>query len=128
MVNRSYSLGPDRAYGVLHGFAPSTFELTRLYCIIIIEWCFTPHLTVFQSYHGHGSHYSCLSWISPVLGWGSEVSCPRTFPQKTQRIQCDSNPGPLDFESKNLPLSHAGNTPPPHTHTHTHTPHPPKIA
>ena len=28
------------------------------------------------------SHYSGLSWVSPVLGWGSEVSCPRTLPQK----------------------------------------------
>ena len=25
--------------------------------------------TVFQSYHGDSSHYSCLSWFSPVLGW-----------------------------------------------------------
>ena len=31
--------------------------------------------TVFQSYHGNSSHYSCLPWVSPVLGWGSEVSC-----------------------------------------------------
>ena len=23
-----------------------------------------------------------LSWVSPVLGWGSEVSCPRTLPRK----------------------------------------------
>ena len=35
-----------------------------------------------QSYHGDSSHYSCLSWVSPVLGWGSEVSCPRTLPRK----------------------------------------------
>ena len=49
---------------------------------IIIEWCFTPLLTVFQSYHGDSSHYSCLFWVSLVLGWGSEVSCPRTLPRK----------------------------------------------
>ena len=24
----------------------------------------------------------CLSWISPVLGWGFELSCPRTHPRK----------------------------------------------
>ena len=30
----------------------------------------------------------------PVLGWVSEVSCPRTFPRKTQRIQCGSNTDP----------------------------------
>ena len=29
----------------------------------------------------------CLSWVSPVLGWDSEVSCPRTLPLNTQRIQ-----------------------------------------
>ena len=48
------------------------------------------------------------SWVSPVLGWGSEVSCPRTLPRKNQRIQCDSNQGPLDYKSNTLPLSHAG--------------------
>ena len=26
----------------------------------MIEWCFTPLLTVFQSYHGDSSHYSCF--------------------------------------------------------------------
>ena len=33
-------------------------ELGRL-----TEWCFTPLSTVFQSYHGDSSHYSCLSWV-----------------------------------------------------------------
>ena len=60
----------------------------------LIEWCFAPLSTIFQSYHGDSSHYSCLSWVSPVLGSGSEVSCPRTLSRKTQRIQCCSNPGP----------------------------------
>ena len=46
----------------------------------LTKWCFTPLSTVFQSYHGDSSHYSCLSWVSTVLGWGSEVSCPRTLP------------------------------------------------
>ena len=53
-------------------------------------------------------HYSCLSWVSPVLGWGSEVSCSTTLLQKTKRIQCGLNPGPLDYESTTLTLSHAG--------------------
>ena len=57
----------------------------------LIDWSFTPLLTVFQSYHGDSSHYSCLSWVSPVLGWGSEVSCPRRLPRKTQRIRCGSS-------------------------------------
>ena len=26
----------------------------------LIEWCFKPLLTVFQSYHGDSSHYSCF--------------------------------------------------------------------
>ena len=46
----------------------------------LIEWCFTPlstvsqwQLTLFMS-----------SWVSPVLGWGSEVSCPRTLPWKME--------------------------------------------
>ena len=47
--------------------------------------------TLFQSYHTESSHYSCLSWVSPELGYGSEVFCSRTFPRKTKRIQCDSN-------------------------------------
>ena len=48
----------------------------------MIESCLTPLLTVFQSYQGDSSHYSCFSRVSPVLGWGSEVSCPRTLPRK----------------------------------------------
>ena len=27
------------------------------------------------------------SWVSPVLGWGSEVSCPRTLPRKNPEDQ-----------------------------------------
>ena len=49
--------------------------------VLLIEWCFTPLSAVFQSYHGDNSH-SCLSWVLPVLGWGPEVSCPRTLPRK----------------------------------------------
>ena len=63
------------------------------------EWCFTLLSSVFQSHHGHSSDYSCLSWVLQVLGWGPEVSCQRTFLRNTQRIQCGSNPGPLDYES-----------------------------
>ena len=50
----------------------------------LIKWCFMPLSTVFQSYHCDSSHYSSLSWVSPVLGWGSEESCTRTLPLKTQ--------------------------------------------
>ena len=41
-----------------------------------------PLSTVLQPYHGDSSHYSCLSWVLPILEWGSEVSCPRTLPRK----------------------------------------------
>ena len=50
------------------------------------EQCFTPLSTIFQSYHGDSSLYSRLSWISQVLGRGSEVSCPRTLPRKALGI------------------------------------------
>ena len=45
-----------------------------------------------------------LSWVSPVLGWALKYLAH----EKTQRIQCGSNPGPLDYESNTLPLSHVG--------------------
>ena len=62
------------------------------------EWCFTLLSTVFQSYHSDGSHYSCLSWVSPVLGWGSlkclaqghappPQSDPVWFEPRTPRLQ-----------------------------------------
>ena len=35
------------------------------------EWCFMPLLTVFQSYHGDSSHYSCfLGWALKCLAQG----------------------------------------------------------
>ena len=51
----------------------------------LIEWCCTPLSTVFQLYHGDSSHYSYPFWVSPVLGWGSEVSSPRTLPWKNPK-------------------------------------------
>ena len=39
---------------------------------------FTPLSTVFQSYHGDSSHDRVFLGFSPVPGWGSEWSCPRT--------------------------------------------------
>ena len=49
-----------------------------------------------------------LSWVSPVLGWALQCLAQGHSHEKTQRIQCGSNPGPLDYESNTLPLSHAG--------------------
>ena len=46
-----------------------------------------------------------LSWVSPVLGWALKCLAQGHSHEKSQRIQCGSNPGPL---SNTLPLSHAG--------------------
>ena len=93
--------------------SPQHFSTGRL-----VKWCFTPLSTVYQSYHGDSSHYSCLSWVLPVLGWDSEVSGPRTLPQKKpQKIQCGSTLGPLDYESNTSPLSYVG----PHISTESKT-------
>ena len=76
----------------------------------LTEWlkgCFMPLSTVFQSYHGNSSHYSCISWVSPVLGWALKCLAQGHSHEKTQRIRCCLNPGPLDYESNTLPLSHA---------------------
>ena len=51
-----------------------------------------------------------LSWVSPVLGWALKCLVQELSHEKTQRIQCSSNPGPLDYESNTLPLSHVGPT------------------
>ena len=66
---------------------------------------------VFQHYFSHitsAVHIIHLSWVSPILGWGSELFCPWTRLRKTQKIQGGSNPGPEDYESNTLPQSHAG--------------------
>ena len=75
-------------------------------CKWLIDWCFTPLSTVFQSYQRDSSYYSCLSWVSPVLGWALKCLAQGHSHEKTKRIQCSSNPGPLDYESNTLPLSH----------------------
>ena len=74
----------------------------------LIEWCFTPLSTVFQSYHCNSSHYSCLPGFHQYWAWVPKCLAQGHSHEKTQGIQCDSNPGPLDYESNNLPLSYAG--------------------
>ena len=49
-----------------------------------------------------------LSWVSPVLGWALKCLAQGHSHEKTQKIQCSSNPGPLAYESNTLPLSHVG--------------------
>ena len=82
--------------------------MSRKYCrkSLLIDWCFTPLSTVFQSYHGNSSHYSYLTWVSPVLGWALKCLAQGHSHEKPQSIQCCSNLGPLDYESNTLPLSH----------------------
>ena len=46
--------------------------------------------------------------VSPVLGWALKCLAQGHSHKKTQRIQCGSNPGPLDCKSSTLPLSHVG--------------------
>ena len=72
------------------------------------EWCFRPLSTVFQSYHSNSLHYSCLSWVSLVPDWALKCLAQGHSHEKNQRIQCGSNPGPLDCKSNTLPLSHVG--------------------
>ena len=45
--------------------------------------------------------------VSPVLGWYSELSCPRTIPRKNPEDPVWLEPRTLDYESNTLPLSHA---------------------
>ena len=91
VVSKTRSLGQILEKPCVHSrghiFSPFIMKLGQ-----IIKWCYTPLLIVFQSYDGNSS---CLSWVSPVLGWGSEVSCPRTLPWKTKKIQGSLNAGPL---------------------------------
>ena len=47
-----------------------------------------------------------LSWVSPVLGWALKYLAQGHSHEKTQ--EPGSNPGPLDYESNTLPLSHVG--------------------
>ena len=49
------------------------------------EWCFTPLSTVFQSYQGDSSHYSCLSLVSPVLGWALKCLAQGHFRENNQK-------------------------------------------
>ena len=49
-----------------------------------------------------------LSWVSPVLGLALKCLAQGHSHEKTQRIQCGSNPGPLYYESNTLPLGHMG--------------------
>ena len=75
----------------------------------LVEWCFTLLLTVFQYFSSRRQlTLFMLSWVSPILGWALKCLAQGHSHEKTQRIQCGSNPGPMDYGSNTLPLSHAG--------------------
>ena len=93
---------------LIHYHTMLHFDTPKIYSFGLIEWCFTLLSTLFQSYHSDSSHYSFLSWVSPVLGWALKSLAQGHSHEKNQRIQCGSNPGTLNYESNTLPLSHAG--------------------
>ena len=73
-----------------------------------IEWCFMPLLTVCQSYlatvliiHVFPGFHQYQAGALKSLNQGHSL-------EKTQRIQCGSNPRPLGYELNTSPLSHAG--------------------
>ena len=43
-----------------------TLTFYRTVPTLRMEWCFTPLSTVFQSYNGNSSHFSCLSWVTTL--------------------------------------------------------------
>ena len=49
------------------------------------------------SYHGDSSPYLCLSLVSPILGWALKCLAQGHSHEKTQGIQCGSNPEPLNY-------------------------------
>ena len=74
-----------------------------------IERYFTPLSTVFKSYHGDSSHYSCRLWALPVLGWSSEVSLPSILSRKNLEDPVRLEPrSPLIMSQTLLPLSNEG--------------------
>ena len=79
----------EKSPGTKH---PSSETSAILFVLWLIEWCFMLLSTVFQSYHGVNSYYSCLYWVLPVLGWGSKVSCPWTVPWKNPEAPVQLEP------------------------------------
>ena len=83
-----------KGFGNIVGLIDRTVFYAAFNSISVISW---RQLTLFM-----------LSWVSPVLGWALKCLAQWHSHEKTQRIQCGSNPGPLDYESNTLPLSHVG--------------------
>ena len=83
--------------------------LDNISCISwLAEW-------YFRSFRQYFSHSTATVHIIHVFPWfhqyyAGALKCLAQghSHEKTQRIKYGSNPGPLDYESKTLPLSHAG--------------------
>ena len=90
----------------------------NIICKLFTKWCFYP---AFQSISVilwiQLTLFLCMSWVSQDLGRALTFLAEGHSYNKTQRIQCGSNPGPLDYESNTLPMSHTG----PHKHYNHHT-------
>ena len=52
--------------------------------------------------------YAAFNIISPILGYGSEVSYQRILPRKAKSNQCGLDPGPPGYKDYSPPLSLAG--------------------
>ena len=70
----------------------------------------------FQHYFSHITETAYIIHVFPgfhqyytrALKWLAQRHYHKKKKKKTQRIQCDSNPGTLDYESNILPLRNAG--------------------
>ena len=50
----------------------------------------------------------CISQVSLILAFGSEVTCRRALPRKPQLFKWRPSPGPLGYEFHRYHFSHAG--------------------
>ena len=77
----------------------------------VIDWL-NSVLRRFQQYFSHITATAHIihvfNWVSPVLGWGSEVSYQRTLPHKNPKDPVQFEPRTLDYEPNTLPLSQVG--------------------
>ena len=65
-------------------------------------------MVFYTTFNRYFSRITATDHIVHVLGWALKCLAQGHSHEKTQRIQYSSNPGPLDYESNTLPLSHAG--------------------
>ena len=69
-------------------------KINEFWWLLLLLNCVLGRFQQYFTYTQQQLMLFCLSWVTPVLGWSSEVYFPRTLPQKTQSILCGSSPGP----------------------------------